>query len=100
MLNLKTEENGNEVIVFVEGKMDTNSSPQMSEELAKYTASAEKLILDLEKLSYVSSAGLRVFILADQQMSENGGALIVRNTPKSIMDIFEMTGFNNLLTIE
>ena len=99
MLNIRTEEDGNEVTIYVEGKMDTNSSPQLTEEVSRHIGSAEKLILDIEKLEYVSSAGLRVFVMADQQILEKGGELNVRNVPSSIMDIFEMTGFDGMLTI-
>ncbi len=99
MLNLKAEENGKEVTIFIEGKMDTNSSPQVTEEISHYIGSAEKVILDLEKLSYVSSAGLRVFVMADQQLQAKAGELNVKNVPADIMDIFEMTGFDNMLTI-
>ena len=99
MLNLRTEENGKEVTIYIEGKMDTNTSPQVSDEIAKYTDSAEKIILDLDNLNYVSSAGLRVFVMTDQQMKVNGGELNVRNVPNGIMDVFEMTGFDNMLTI-
>ena len=99
MLELHTEENGSEVVVFVDGKMDTNTSPQVTEELTKYVDSKDKIILDLEKLSYVSSAGLRVFVMIDQQMKEKGGELNVRNVSRDIMDIFEMTGFDFMLTI-
>ncbi|MEE3467192.1 MAG: STAS domain-containing protein [Eubacterium sp.] len=99
MLNLSAEENEKEVVILVEGKLDTNSSPQLTEEISKYLGSAEKVILDLEKLDYVSSAGLRVFVMADQQMEANGGVLNVKNVTRDIMDIFEMTGFDNMLTI-
>ena len=99
MLNISAEENGKEVVISIDGKMDTNSSPQVTEEIAKYTGAADKIILDLEKLNYVSSAGLRVFVMADQQMIEKGGELCVRNVSRDIMDIFEMTGFDGMLTI-
>ena len=99
MLNLRAEENGKEVVIFIEGKMDTNSSPQVTEEVSRFIGSVDKIILDLENLSYISSAGLRVFVVADQEMISNGGELVVRNVSRDIMDIFEMTGFDSMLTI-
>ena len=99
MLNLRVEENGSDVVVFIEGRMDTNSSPQVKDEVSKYIESADKIILDLEKLDYISSAGLRVFVLVDQQILAKGGELFVRNVPPQIAEIFEMTGFNVMLKI-
>ena len=99
MLNINVEKNGTEVTVYIEGRMDTNSSPQVTEEVSKNADGADKMIIDLEKLEYISSAGLRCFVMADQQMQTKGGELNVRNIPKPIMDIFEMTGFDNMLTI-
>ncbi len=99
MLNLSAEQNGNEVIIHIEGKMDTNSSPQVTEKINENVPNCDKLILDLEKLEYVSSAGLRVFVMADQKMSDKGGELNVKNVPNPISEIFEMTGFDNMITI-
>ncbi len=99
MLNLSAEQNGNEVIIHIEGKMDTNSSPQVTEKINENVLNCDKLILDLEKLEYVSSAGLRVFVMADQKMSDKGGELNVKNVPNPISEIFEMTGFDNMITI-
>ncbi len=99
MLEIRSEENGNEVVIYIEGRMDTNSSPKVMEEVEKYVNTAQKIILDIEKVDYVSSAGLRVFVMADQQIIANGGELNVRNVANPIAEIFEMTGFNNMLTI-
>ena len=99
MLNLKAEKDGNEVVIFIEGKMDTNTSPQVTEEVSRHLGTVDKMILDLENLNYISSAGLRVFVVADQEMMANGGELNVRNVSRDIMDIFEMTGFDSMLTI-
>ncbi|MBQ4463530.1 MAG: STAS domain-containing protein [Eubacterium sp.] len=99
MLEIRSEENGSEVVIYIEGRMDTNSSPKVMEEVEKYVNTAQKIILDIEKVDYVSSAGLRVFVMADQQIIANGGELNVRNVANPIAEIFEMTGFNNMLTI-
>ena len=99
MLEIRSEENGSEVVIYIEGRMDTNSSPKVMEEVEKYVNTAQKIILDIEKVDYVSSAGLRVFVMAGQQIIANGGELNVRNVANPIAEIFEMTGFNNMLTI-
>ena len=99
MLNVNVEENGSEVVFYVEGKLDTMTSPQLEAEIEKRIDSANKIIIDVKKLQYVSSAGLRVFLAADQAMEEKGGEMNMRNVPESVMDIFDMTGFTNTLRI-
>ena len=99
MLNIVSELSGNEVEIHVDGKMDTNTAQQVTEEINNHIENVDKVILDLEKLTYISSAGLRVFVLANQQLNDKGGELNVRNVPQSIMDIFEMTGFSGVLKI-
>ena len=98
MLNITTEVNGTEVVIYVEGRMDTATSPQLQAEVDKHIASADKIILDIAKLEYVSSAGLRVFLTTDQGMLDKGGELNLKNVPKAIMDVFEMTGFSPSLS--
>ena len=99
MLEITTEVNGTEVLIHVGGRMDTASSPQLSKEIEKIIDTADKLILDIEKVEYVSSSGLRVFLATDQKMRTKGGELNVTNVPKPVMGVFEMTGFSNALTI-
>ncbi len=99
MLDIKTEVNGSEVIIYVDGRLDTVTSPQLMEEIEKIIPSADKIILDIEKIEYVSSAGLRVFLAADNNMRKKDGELNMRNVPGSVMDVFEMTGFSNALNI-
>ncbi len=99
MLDIKTEVNGSEVIIYVDGRLDTVTSPQLMEEIEKIIPSADKIILDIEKIEYVSSAGLRVFLAADNNMRKKDGELNMRNVPGPVMDVFEMTGFSNALNI-
>ena len=99
MLDIKTEVNGSEVIIYVDGRLDTLTSPQLTEEIDKIMPSVDKIILDIEKVEYVSSAGLRVFLAADNNMREKGGELNMRNVPGPVMDVFEMTGFSSALNI-
>ncbi|HAK58072.1 MAG TPA: anti-sigma factor antagonist [Lachnospiraceae bacterium] len=99
MLNIVSEQNGNEVTIFIEGRLDTNSSPELSKEIGKYINSVDRIILDIEKLVYISSAGLRVLLAADQDMEAKDKEFNVKNVTGEIMGIFEMTGFSNALTI-
>ena len=99
MLDIKTEVNGSEVDIFVGGRMDTASSPQLSEEIDKVIGSADKIILDIGDVEYVCSAGLRVFLATDKNMRDKGGELYMRNISKPVMEVFEMTGFSDALMI-
>ncbi|MBQ7200063.1 MAG: STAS domain-containing protein [Eubacterium sp.] len=99
MLNITTEQNGSEVTILLDGRLDKNSSVELREEIYKYVGSSEKIILDLEKLIYISSAGLRVFLETAQDMEANGGELNVRKLTSEVWDIFEMTGFLHALTV-
>lgn len=98
MLTINTEGSGAEITVILEGKLDTATAPELSEALAPLKNSCDTIILDLKNLKYVSSAGLRVFLAADQEMSDNGKTVKFKNVPSSVMDIFDMTGFSGVLT--
>ncbi len=93
----KTNDNGSFLIVL-EGRLDTTTAPGLEAEL-KDLDGIEKLTFDFEKLEYISSAGLRV-LLAAQKAMDKQGSLVVRNVNETIMEIFEVTGFNDILSIE
>ena len=85
--------------VKVSGRMDTTTAPQLEAELKRKVGGKETLILDFDNLEYLSSAGLRV-VLAAQKVMNRQGKMIVRHVNETIMDIFEVTGFVDILTIE
>ena len=84
----------------LEGRLDTNTAPQLEEELNISLPDIKELVLDFKLLTYVSSAGLRVILSAQKMMLAAGGNMAVRNVNESVMDIFEMTGFTGILTIQ
>lgn len=90
---------GEEMIIEVEGRLDTTTAPQLEKELKQKLGDAKTLILDFAKLEYVSSAGLRVILSAQKVMNKQGN-MVVKNVNETIMDIFEVTGFADILTIE
>ena len=90
--------NGNELTVAIEGRLDTTTAPQLEAELASL-ADVKTLIIDMEKLVYISSAGLRVLLKAQKIMNKQG-SMTVKNVSSEIKDIFEVTGFDELLNIE
>lgn len=85
--------------VILNGRLDTVTSPELDAELKDITPTIKELTFDIENLEYISSAGLRVF-LATQKVMTKQGEMKVIHVNESIMDIFEVTGFSEILTIE
>lgn len=83
----------------LEGRLDTLTSPQLEEKLNASLDGVSDLVLDLEKLDYMSSAGLRVLLAAQKRMNQQGSMKVTHVNP-IIMEIFEVTGFSEILTIE
>ncbi len=83
--------------IAIEGSVDTVTAPELEAAIAALPATLERLILDFA--DYVSSAGLRVLLAADQRLSASG-ALVLRNVNPDVREVFEMTGFDELLTLE
>lgn len=98
-MNINKTVNGNELTVALEGRLDTATAPQLEAELNQSIGGVEKLLFDFAVLEYLSSAGLRV-LLGAQKIMNKQGEMIVRNVNETIMEIFEITGFCDVLTIE
>lgn len=98
-MEAKKTVNGNECICKVSGRVDTTTAPQLEKELNDGIENIQQLVLDLEDVEYISSAGLRV-LLATQKIMNKQGKMIVKNVNEMVMEIFEMTGFVDMLTIE
>ena len=99
MLNInKTIENGN-AIIELEGRLDTTTSPELERIIREILPGLTSLLFDFEKAEYISSAGLRVLLVAQKAMNSQG-KMIVQNVNETIMEIFEITGFIDILTIE
>ena len=91
--------NGAELTVVVAGILDTITAPELETSLRESYAGVEKLVLDFAALDYVSSAGLRVILQAQKTMNKQG-EMVIRNVNESINEVFEVTGFIDILTIE
>ena len=90
---------GTNLTIALEGRLDTTTSPQLEGELHPDIDSATDLTFDLEKLAYISSAGLRVLLSAQKIMNKQG-KMTIKNVCPEIMDIFDVTGFVDILNIE
>ena len=95
---IKNQE-GNTLTVSVEGRLDTMTAPSFESELSGSIKDITSLVLDFSKLEYVSSAGLRVILSAQKTMNTQG-EMKITNVNEEIMDVFEITGFADILTIE
>ena len=90
---------GSVLTVALEGRLDTMTSTSLEEELTASLDGITDLVLDIDKLEYMSSAGLRVLLAAQKRMSKQGSMKVIHVNP-IIMEIFEVTGFSDILTIE
>ena len=99
MLNINISKEDAKVSAVLEGRLDTVTSPDLEKELDAALEGAEELVLDFEKLEYISSAGLRVLLANQKRMNKQGSMKLV-NVNDTIMGIFEVTGFSEILTIE
>ena len=99
-MELSAREEGNRTLVVLEGRLDTNTAPQLEEFANKlFEEGKNEIVVDMDACDFVSSAGLRV-IVAMQKRVVNSGSLAFRNVQSDVMDVFEMTGFSKLLTFE
>ena len=99
MLNIVKDANGADLTVSLEGRLDTTTAPQLESELKGSLDGVSNLVLDLSNLEYISSAGLRVLLSAQKIMNKQG-SMTIKNVSEEIMEIFEVTGFVDILTIE
>ncbi len=99
MLNIRKTIGNGSAVFALEGRLDTVTSPSLEEELKDALDGANELTLDFGKLEYVSSAGLRVLLSAHKDMSKHG-VMTLTHVNETVMEIFEVTGFSDILTIE
>jgi len=98
-MDIVKNKNGSELNVALTGRLDTTTAPQLEEAVKQELDGVETLNFDFKDLDYISSAGLRV-LLATQKIMQKKGGMVLRNVKEEIMEVFEITGFSNILTIE
>ena len=98
-MTIEKTQDGNRLTVAPAGRLDSNTTPELEAVLDESLEEAEELVLDFSGLDYLSSAGLRLLLQTFKKMSAKGG-MTVRNVNATINDIFEITGFSDILTIE
>ena len=99
MLDINKTTEGSKTSIALTGRLDTVTAPDLEKELKDSIDSTTELVLDFNNLDYISSAGLRVLLSAQKIMNKQG-AMKLQNVSENIMEIFEVTGFSDILTIE
>ncbi len=96
-MTITKTENGNTLTLTLEGCLDTMSAPELQKELETVDEKTEILVIDMEKLQYVSSAGIRQLVTVSKKMKEN---FVVKNASDALMDIFHITGLDRIIRFE
>lgn len=99
-MTIEKKRNGNVLILSLSGRLDTVTAPELEAVLDSSLSGVEELILDLDALDYVSSAGLRVILRAQKVMKAQGAMMKLTHVNDTIMEVFDITGFVDILTIE
>ncbi len=98
-MTINKRADGNSLTVAVEGRLDTTTAPELEKELNASLEGVTELVFDFVSLSYISSAGLRVLLSTQKRMNKQGSMKII-NANSDIKDIFDVTGFMDILTVE
>ena len=97
-MQIKKELENNVLVLALEGRLDTVTAPELEREINDLSG-VRDLVIDMKNLEYISSAGLRVILKAQKTMNTQG-SMTLKNVGESIMEVFEITGFSDILTIE
>jgi anti-sigma B factor antagonist len=98
-MTITKTQDGGKLTVALEGRLDTTTAPELEADLKASIDSVTDLVIDMEKLDYISSAGLRVLLWANKTMNQKG-TMVVKNVSEVVNEVFEVTGFADFLTIE
>ncbi len=98
-MTIRKNSDGKEITLIIEGRIDSKTAPEFEDQVKGNIENADRMIIDLAGVNYISSAGLRVFLSAHKSMSAKEG-LIIKNVCSEVMAIFEVTNFSAVLNIE
>lgn len=99
MMTIDKKTDGNKMVLTLEGRVDTTTAPQFEAEITSVPEEINDVTIDFKDLQYISSAGLRVLLLAQKTIGKRGDLVIV-NVSDQIMEVFDITGFSDILTIK
>ena len=98
-MTIEIKRNTNRITIVLEGRLDTITAPALEKTIGDSVGIKDNLVLDLKGLEYISSAGLRVLLSAQKRLQKSGSMKLVR-VCEEVMEVLEMTGFADILTIE
>ena len=98
-MTIEIKRNADEAVIELAGRLDTTTAPALDKTISEDLGDVKHLVLDLKRIEYVSSAGLRVILSAQKKFQKTGSMKVV-HVNEDVMEVFEMTGFADILTIE
>ena len=98
-MTIEIKKNVDELVLEITGRLDTITAPALDKTINENLGEIKNLILDFKQLEYISSAGLRVLLSAQKKLQQNG-TMKLKNVREEVMEVFEITGFVDILTIE
>lgn len=98
-MTIQKNREGEKLTVAIDGRLDTNTAPELEKELGESLNGVTELVFDFNELDYISSAGLRVLLGAQKRMTDQG-SMVIKGSSEDICQIFEITGFSEILTLE
>jgi anti-sigma B factor antagonist len=98
-MTISQNKEGSKLTITLEGRLDTTTAPELETELKTALDGVTELVFDIKDLAYISSAGLRVLLSAQKVMNKQG-SMVIRGASEEVMEIFDVTGFVDILTIE
>ena len=98
-MTINTKREGSQVTLSIEGRVDTNTSPQLQSKILEAFRSAKDVVLDFQKVPYVSSAGLRALLIGQKTAASKRASMVLINVSPGVMQVLETVGFADILTI-
>lgn len=99
-MTIQNKREGGTTTLVIEGRVDTMTSPQLQEATLQAFQGAEKVVLDFEKVSYISSAGLRVLLIGQKTAQSKKVPMVLTNVGETVKNVLDMVGFSSVMTIE
>ena len=99
-MTMNNQQDGTNLTIAIEGRIDTQTAPQLEENIKNSIDGVTSLVLDFTQVGYISSAGLRAVLAAQNWMDAKGGSMVIRGAAKNIVGVFKVTGFDTFLTLE
>ena len=99
-MTMNNQLDGTSLTIAIEGRVDTQTAPQLEENIKNSIEGVTDLVLDFTQVGYISSAGLRAVLAAQNWMDAKGGSMVIRGAAKNIVGVFKVTGFDTFLTME